>query len=791
MQHVLFIGFFLSLLSIASSQIPTPGSEGKTPLTWASDFDAALKLAEKESKPIVMDVTTDWCGWSKKMDRETFADSKVQEQLKGCILVRLNPEASDINRDVAKKYEVTGYPTLIVANFKGEVLAQDSGYQSAEDFNTFLKDHLAGFKKSSLGYEVAQLPPDDSLVQALTKLPKPEVLPSHLGSILLLDQTHMRLDTNYVAQATIRSSYYVIDPDREPVPYVLLTYTSSRETVKLKAVRIVNAQGQGRVLNLDLAKDEHAYSNQNVYWDVRKITLDVPPLKAGDILDVIEERELRPIMPGHFSWRWATSSQVIVVGDLKITFPEKLGLTKQAVRCTTPMTETKAADGTVEWRLLSQNINEPAPEVYTPSKYENWQGYDVFTTTSWDSLASWFRGLCSGRDTLPEEAKTKIAELKKTHSDPSQLLQALFDWVTKDVRYVGVHFGESSHQPHPVSDTLKNRYGDCKDQALLLQSICREAGIPTSLVLLGTGYGRQFDNPNASLHHFNHCILEARVGDKSVYLDPSGGPSKAGRLSVECSAVQALRIGEKAEVISLPSYIPEEDCSLQKTIVKLNPNGSSTITEMTELKGAHGRSAKLQFRNVPVEKIKKRLEEVYKENGQKLLDFTMTDPNDESDLYHSKITYTLPRFASKSSEGLIFKLGASSEDGKDWTATLEAPRNQPFRFYPNDPAIVIYEVEMPEGAVLKSKPEDLNLKTKFLDAARKVTVDKNKITLTEVTRMLDAKLAPTEAQTVLTEFRKLEDHREHAFIVSIPTPAPATPTSTPTPPASSQQSSLK
>ncbi len=757
----------------SAARIPTPGSEGKLKLNWLDDYAAALKTAEVKKMPVVLDVTTDWCGWSKKMERETFAAPVIQEQLTDCVLCRINPESSKVNEEVAKKYNVEGYPFLLILNYKGEVLAQQDGYQKTEDFDKFLKKHLPAFKNGPLGYQAVQLPADDTLRKAIAQMPKPEALPAHLGSIALLDWADVKVAAAGVTTAQIRIASYVTDPDKTPQPGVYVSYNSSREKVKIKSVRIWNLKGEGRPLDVALAEDEHAYSNQNVYWDVRKITLDVPPLKEGQILDVIEERETKPVMPGQMDWHWNVNHLVTVLGDMTIAFPSSLNLLRQPVRCATPLAEGKSAAGLTQCRLVTSHLNEPESELFSPDSFETWSGYVFCTPTTWNAVAAWYRGLCAGRDQLPAEAKTRVAELKKQHADPEALLQALFDWVTEDIRYVSIAFGQSSHQPHMVADTLQNRYGDCKDQSLLLQALCREAGFPASLVLLGVGYGRHFDTANPNIGTFDHCILEVQVNGKTRYLDPAAGHAKVGWLPLHDSAVQALRIGEKSgDVIVLPPYASPQEKSFQRTEIKLNPNGSATITEIYEVFGPAAHEVKTRMKGYDLKKYRSQLEAAYRRNGQKLLELAMTDPDEKGDCFKSRMGHTVPRFASPFGEGLMFRLGASHKDGQDWTAALDLPRTRPFRFHPADPTVAIYEVELPAGAGLKSKPENLILRNSFLDASRKVVFQGNKITLTETVRTLDARLAASEAAQVAEAFRKLQTHREYAFSVSIPSLPP-------------------
>ena len=47
-------------------------------LTWMSLGDAADSL-QKEKRPVLIDLYTDWCGWCKVMDKKTYTDKHVNE----------------------------------------------------------------------------------------------------------------------------------------------------------------------------------------------------------------------------------------------------------------------------------------------------------------------------------------------------------------------------------------------------------------------------------------------------------------------------------------------------------------------------------------------------------------------------------------------------------------------------------------------------------------------------------------------------------------------------------------
>ena len=66
--------FFVGLLAFSCNTEPS-GSESDK-ITWLSWEEAQEKMKENP-KMVFVDVYTDWCGWCKKMDRQTFTDPKV------------------------------------------------------------------------------------------------------------------------------------------------------------------------------------------------------------------------------------------------------------------------------------------------------------------------------------------------------------------------------------------------------------------------------------------------------------------------------------------------------------------------------------------------------------------------------------------------------------------------------------------------------------------------------------------------------------------------------------------
>lgn len=82
-------------LGFASFTNPTDRS-GKEKLVKWYTWEEAIAANEKEPKNIFVDVYTDWCGYCKLMDKNTFEDPKVAEYLNEHFYpVKLNAEQKE------------------------------------------------------------------------------------------------------------------------------------------------------------------------------------------------------------------------------------------------------------------------------------------------------------------------------------------------------------------------------------------------------------------------------------------------------------------------------------------------------------------------------------------------------------------------------------------------------------------------------------------------------------------------------------------------------------------------
>jgi thiol:disulfide interchange protein len=94
-------------------------------------LEEAFTRARAERKCVLVDVYTDWCSWCKKMDEDTYSDSRVINRSAGLACVKVD---GDARGDLVARYKVDGYPTVVFLNPDGSEKHRVVGYKGPDDF---------------------------------------------------------------------------------------------------------------------------------------------------------------------------------------------------------------------------------------------------------------------------------------------------------------------------------------------------------------------------------------------------------------------------------------------------------------------------------------------------------------------------------------------------------------------------------------------------------------------------------------------------------------------------------
>jgi len=112
-------------------------------IVWSKTFEAAQAEATKSHKPLMVDFYTEWCGACKMMDAEAYTNADVIRASQKFVMVKVDAEK---RADLAQKFKVDGYPTLLWLDNSGNVLNSSPGYGGIEMLQNDMKNALSQFE---------------------------------------------------------------------------------------------------------------------------------------------------------------------------------------------------------------------------------------------------------------------------------------------------------------------------------------------------------------------------------------------------------------------------------------------------------------------------------------------------------------------------------------------------------------------------------------------------------------------------------------------------------------------
>lgn len=158
MRTTILRGLAACILLLASGHSAWAGG-----IAWRNSLAAAQAEAKQSHKLLMVDFYTSWCGYCKKLDAETYTDANVIKLSGQVVTVKVDAEKE--GRQLAQKYGVSGFPTILFLNETGGVEGMIDGFVPAADFinrfNGTMKRHQdflgaqARYRKNSSDVQAA------------------------------------------------------------------------------------------------------------------------------------------------------------------------------------------------------------------------------------------------------------------------------------------------------------------------------------------------------------------------------------------------------------------------------------------------------------------------------------------------------------------------------------------------------------------------------------------------------------------------------------------------------------
>jgi len=290
--------------------------------------------------------------------------------------------------------------------------------------------------------------------------------------------------------------------DKNAAKYADKSVSSSslRELKKVSAkVQVPVSEKKYKTIKVKEFKESSSISNSYFFDDSKQTKFELPSLRQGAKSNVKKTHELKlpQLLPGcyfgHFTNTEYQEFTITAHKDIKLTLNKFNG-----VDTLTTFTKKSKGDYVIykwvakdliplEYESSSPTFLSLAPHIYPVIHSYKRNGKETAVLRNIDDLHAWYEELLnrSGAE-YNEELAHLVDSLTKDKETEELKVQAIFEWVQKNIKYVAYEDGLGGFIPRPPQKVYQRKFGDCKDVSLLQVKMMEYAGIKASVGWVGT-----------------------------------------------------------------------------------------------------------------------------------------------------------------------------------------------------------------------------------------------------------------------------------------------------------------
>jgi Domain of Unknown Function with PDB structure (DUF3857)/Transglutaminase-like superfamily len=576
-------------------------------------------------------------------------------------------------------------------------------------------------------------------------------LPEHdekTDAVLLYSERTVTVQSADKVRIQIRMAYKILRPGGRDLGNLIVPYQSDSKILALRAW-CIPAQGKDYEVKDKEAADVAlpAVQGSELISDVRAKFVRIPASEPGNIIGWEYEQEDRPLVlqDGWYFQRKYPAREEHYSLHLPAGWEYKAFWLNHPEVAATP-------SGSNQWQWVVNAV--PAlkdEEEMPPARGIEEQMILSFlapggagkTFASWRDMGVWYNDLTRGRRDVSPEISQKANAM--TQSSPSVLakMQAIAQFMQRDIRYVGIELGIGGFQPHSATDVFAHRYGDCKDKATLMSAMLKGIGVDSFYVLINTERGSVTPEMPAHVGGFDHAILAIKLPDgvtdaslaavvqdqklgRLLFFDPTDSFTPFGSLRGALQANYALLVtpdgGELTELPELPGMVTGVRRTAKLT---LTPSGTLAGDVQEVRVGDYAANERYVLKSVT--KDADRIKPIETMLSRSLPTYRLTNASlsnlDRIDLpFVFNYSLVAENYAQSSGGLLLVRMRVMGNESSGLLETKEA-RRYPVVFDGPARNTDAVEITMPAGFEVEDLPEPVSAEYSFASYHSKTEVD--------------------------------------------------------------------
>jgi len=539
------------------------------------------------------------------------------------------------------------------------------------------------------------------------------------GVILLVDESIEITSTN-TSFTTLHVIEKVLKERGKKLAEVEIGYDSTYERVELEFARTITPQGKLIYAGRENIRDVTKYLNYPLYSNARAFIISLPGVEVDSLIEYkIKIYSSKLINGDDFSFFYRLKEKYpIYKANFRLVLPKHREakfkiLNKEYAKDVVLEPQVREDEGHKIYWWHFDKISPIIPERKMPPFSLVNPTILISSFQDWEEIYNWWCSLYKDKLTLSKEMKELVATLIRGANSGYEKAKRLYEYVAKNIRYVAVEYGESGYEPHQAQEVFLNRYGDCKDQAILLVALLREAGLESFPVLIPTqeAYSLQKDFPSLV---FNHAICAVNLGGELIFMDPTSQTTAFGDLPLSDQNREVLLFSSQGfKIVKTP--LLKNTHILYCMEITIDEKENAFIKREVTSRGCYASYQRYYLKYTHPQRIrediKKRITEI--SPFAKLLDYHIENVEDFSKFPKLIYTFTAEKFLKPAKNLRI--IPALNEIDLSHSLIAKERRNFPIDFRGVFTRQAKVTVKLPSNLRVKYLPNTINLTTEWFD----------------------------------------------------------------------------